>query len=358
MSTLRVPCVAGCGFYGDPEQNDYCSSCVKHVIKSHEQLALEYAQKVEFFCAAILELLPGKDPVEARDFAASIVSIGNLRVSDLPMYLAADIERYQLLRSFNAGLESLGYRVNSIVGKGDCLFGAVADQVYGNEHLHAHVRAFCVEYLRAVHESDDRDFASGSLKSYIKGFIPDPEAVERYLTNMSRPGVWGDDLCLRALADIYQRKIVVLMAGLDFSVTDHPDFMRMPEERVDPPPVDVPSLTLSNWTGELHFNSLISDQTLQHRVEEKDIGVAERAAIDAVRRRGVRVVVRDSSSAPSASGAAALPSSPHGILSRGRSVPELLHEQLVKRLSRSDRGLSDGGALLPRLEAYNRSLSL
>ena len=72
-------------------------------------------------------------------------------------------------------------RVESVEGDGNCLFRAVAHQVYGTEELHQIVRQKCVDYMES-----EADFFS----QFVEG---GKEMFPLYLRAKRMDACWGDD---------------------------------------------------------------------------------------------------------------------------------------------------------------------
>lgn len=81
---------------------------------------------------------------------------------------------------------------------GNCLFRAIAHQAYGDEDEHKMVRQKCMDYIL-------------SEKDYFKDFIiGGGEAdVESYVSRKRLNAVWGDDIEIQALSEIYNRPIEI-----------------------------------------------------------------------------------------------------------------------------------------------------
>lgn len=44
-------------------------------------------------------------------------------------------------------LKQEGFQMKVVAGDGNCMFRAVADQIYGDEDMHEQVRACCLDYM-------------------------------------------------------------------------------------------------------------------------------------------------------------------------------------------------------------------
>ncbi|KAJ1422193.1 hypothetical protein B484DRAFT_308075, partial [Ochromonadaceae sp. CCMP2298] len=72
-------------------------------------------------------------------------------------------------------------RVVPVSGDGNCLFRAVAHQVYGDEELHGMVRAKCVDYMEC---------AAAFFSQFVEGGA---DMFPHYLAAKRTDGCWGDD---------------------------------------------------------------------------------------------------------------------------------------------------------------------
>ena len=93
--------------------------------------------------------------------------------------------------------ESKGYRINPIKRDGNCLFGAVADQVYLDPSLHQNVRSSCVKYMTQ----------NGELYSQ---FIDDDHLnFTQYINRLKLDGSWGGNPEITALSQVFACPIEV-----------------------------------------------------------------------------------------------------------------------------------------------------
>ena len=76
--------------------------------------------------------------------------------------------------------EKRGLQIAEMAGDGNCLFHAIAHQIYGDPSLHKVIREKCMQYIYVG-------------KDYFKSFVPD-EPIEEYCARKSHLGVWGDDV--------------------------------------------------------------------------------------------------------------------------------------------------------------------
>ncbi len=224
-----------------------------------EALLATRESQLELYRARILQVVPGMPQGEVQEWCETFFTIG-VSLGEVDTHLREVAQRRRERAQFEAGLAAAGYEVHEIEGRGDCLFGAVAHQVYGQEALHPLVRASCVAFLRALHARD-----AGASKADL----------EPYFESMARARTWGDDTCARALSDIYQRPLRVWMAhsARDFAPQLHPDFPGAAAREGEP------VMELANFNGVTHFNSLVTPATLSARVDPARAGELEALAL-------------------------------------------------------------------------------
>lgn len=99
--------------------------------------------------------------------------------------------------SFETKLARLGMHVVEIVGDGNCLFRAVAHQMYLDQERHGELRAKCCAHML-------------KYKHRFEAFCTDN--FETYVKHLSNEGVWGDHLEIKALEEIFDRIIIIYEA--------------------------------------------------------------------------------------------------------------------------------------------------
>lgn len=70
-------------------------------------------------------------------------------------------------RRFNAALEARRLRVKEVSGDGNCMFRSIADQIYGDEEMHAVTREMCMDYME-------------QNRPHFEDFIANEECVNFY----------------------------------------------------------------------------------------------------------------------------------------------------------------------------------
>ncbi|GET92642.1 hypothetical protein, conserved [Leishmania tarentolae] len=85
---------------------------------------------------------------------------------------------------------------------GNCLFSALANQLFGQPRLHYLVRSLATAYM-SEHQEDYSILFDG------------PAEWKKYLTAMKEQGTWGDELCLNAAARCFRVNIHVITSDQD-----------------------------------------------------------------------------------------------------------------------------------------------
>lgn len=97
--------------------------------------------------------------------------------------------------AFAHDLQAQGLYVSHVRGDGNCLFRAVAHQIWGDEERHAQLRGLCVDYMRA--------------NNIGKTMFARDELFQKHLADISADGAWADDPEIRALEELLDRRINV-----------------------------------------------------------------------------------------------------------------------------------------------------
>ena len=97
-------------------------------------------------------------------------------------------------RSFEERMESHGLHIVEMEGDGNCLFRAVAHQMYLNENRCVELRAICCDFM-IEHRDRYESFCSSNFDDYIK--------------HLRNDGTWGDHLEIKALEEIFDRLIII-----------------------------------------------------------------------------------------------------------------------------------------------------
>ncbi|CAE6015640.1 unnamed protein product [Arabidopsis arenosa] len=131
--------------------------------------------------------------------------------------------------------DSKGFEIRRMLEDGNCLFRAVADQVYGDSEAYDLARQMCMDYME-----QERD--------HFSQFIT--EGFTSYLKRKRRDKVYGNNVEIQALAEMYNRPIHI------YSYSTEPINMFQGNYSTDIPPI-----RLSYHHGN-HYNSLVDPHRL------------------------------------------------------------------------------------------------
>ena len=159
-------------------------------------------------------------------------------------------------------LAETGRRIYKVGGDGNCLFRAVAHQLYGNEEHHWMIRQHCLDYV----ESEREYFAQ-----YIIGGL---QSFHIYVARKREDGVWGDDVEIQALSEIYDRPIEVYAYSKVPMRTFHES-----HENESAQPIRL------SYHGKSHFNSIMPFNENEHSFLRSRPGVVEQSALSQARVR-------------------------------------------------------------------------
>ncbi|CAH8361241.1 unnamed protein product [Eruca vesicaria subsp. sativa] len=126
--------------------------------------------------------------------------------------------------------QSKGFEIRRMLADGNCLFRAVADQVYGDSESYDMTRQMCMDYME--HERD-----------HFSQFIT--EGFTSYMKRKRRNKVYGNNVEIQALAEMYNRPIHI------YSYSTEPINIFQGSYNTDTPPI-----RLSYHHGN-HYNSLV-----------------------------------------------------------------------------------------------------
>lgn len=130
---------------------------------------------------------------------------------------------------------SKGLEVKKMREDGNCLFRAVADQVYGDSEAYDLVRQMCIDYMER-----ERD--------HFSQFIT--EGFTSYCKRKRRDKVYGNNVEIQALSEMYNRPIHIYSYSIEPMNTFHGSYNS-----------DTPPIRLSYHHGN-HYNSLVDPRRL------------------------------------------------------------------------------------------------
>ncbi|KAH0660787.1 hypothetical protein KY289_029535 [Solanum tuberosum] len=128
-----------------------------------------------------------------------------------------------------------GLEVKKMREDGNCLFRAVADQVYGDSEAYDLVRQMCIDYMER-----ERD--------HFSQFIT--EGFTSYCKRKRRDKVYGNNVEIQALSEMYNRPIHIYSYSIEPMNTFHGSYNS-----------DTPPIRLSYHHGN-HYNSLVDPRRL------------------------------------------------------------------------------------------------
>jgi len=154
---------------------------------------------------------------------------------------------------YEAALSAKNLSIYEIPGDGNCLFRAVAHQVYGDDSLYALVREKCCDYMES-----ERDFFSNFVVGGIDRF-PD------YIHAKRQNSCWGDDPEIQAVCELYNRpaeiwafdpqsgaKKLRVFHGSEYSTTSSSGTSKSG-------PNNIPSPMRLSFYGGGHYDSIICE---------------------------------------------------------------------------------------------------
>ena len=143
-------------------------------------------------------------------------------------------------------LEKLHFFIKKTKGDGNCMFRAVSDQVYGNEDYHDIIREKCMDYLLI-----EREFFSQFVEGGEKEF-------DNYVNMKRKSGVWGDDVELQAISEIYNRPIEIYCGSNKPLKTFHENLkdFNLNNENDNKTDIKISPIRVS-YHGKEHYNSVV-----------------------------------------------------------------------------------------------------
>jgi hypothetical protein len=153
---------------------------------------------------------------------------------------------------------SKSWHIKQIAGDGNCLFRAVSHQVYGTEDHHKYIRKRCMDYIE-----NEQDY----FKDYITGNL----TFEQYIAHKRKDGIWGDNLEIQALSEIYNCPLEI------YCYKDTPDHTFNGNN------TDSEYVIRISYHTNSHYNSIVDDEQEQKtgvdRVMSHEVGLLEDKAI-------------------------------------------------------------------------------
>ena len=217
----------------------YYEGYVREVIKDgiyvlYKMLSQEITEFVSFdiFDKKIVEV--GKFSSLVNPNIHQSYEISDIMYKNKPIF-KPDKETSNLIKN---ELESK-FNIIEVAGDGNCLYRALAHQIYGNENIYNIIKDAIFDYLE-IEEDYFSNFLSINMKEYI---------------NLKRcDGVWGDDIEIQACSEIYSKSILIFVNSGKPLKTFHEE--ENSYERNNITKSSSGSLYLS-YHGYKHYNSLL-----------------------------------------------------------------------------------------------------
>ena len=149
------------------------------------------------------------------------------------------------------GMYKVNMCIKEVKGDGNCMFRAISDQVYGDEIYHEIIRDKCMDYIEM-----EKDFFS----QFIEG---GEDSFEEYVQMKRTLGVWGDDIELQAISEMYNRPIEIYSNAVKPLKTFHEDenFQRGMHEDKNGELLVKKKLPIKvSYHGKAHYNSIVPNK--------------------------------------------------------------------------------------------------
>lgn len=94
-------------------------------------------------------------------------------------------------------LSSIGCELKATVEDGNCLFRSISSNLFEKQKYHMYVRRRCVEHML-------------KYKEEYSVYFEQSKEFDAYLRKMSKNGYWGDELCIKATADVFHCNVHIV----------------------------------------------------------------------------------------------------------------------------------------------------
>ena len=136
-------------------------------------------------------------------------------------------------KNFKQKLYEIEYTLHIISRDGNCLFSSISDQMYGTDKHSDIIREKCMDFIE-------------KNKLFYSQFIEGGESqMDAYIKRKRKDGIWGDNLEIQALSEIYNRPIEIYVN------TDKPirSFSNIDNNKKFPIKI--------SYHGNKHYNSMV-----------------------------------------------------------------------------------------------------
>ena len=151
------------------------------------------------------------------------------------------------------------FQICKVPDDGNCLFSSFAHQVYGDASLHEIIRKKCCDFLE-IHSERFKVFVVTGVNCID---------FSHYLHTMRKLRIWGGNLEITALSELYQRRVEIYAQETTPRITfsDSVDYDN-----------DFPPIRVSFKNGN-HYNSVVAENHNETTLNSQQVGEFEDAVI-------------------------------------------------------------------------------
>ena len=149
---------------------------------------------------------------------------------------------------FRQNISNIQLLIKDTKRDGNCMFRAISDQVYGTEEKFNLIRQKCMDYILL-----EKDF----FEEFIEG---GKNFFDEYINLKRKNGVWGDDIELQALSELYNRPIEIYSNSIKPLRTFHESKKNFKRDESNIKKYNIIPIRLS-YHGKNHYNSIIPKRT-------------------------------------------------------------------------------------------------
>ena len=181
----------------------HVSSVLYSIASNYKEWNITFARKQDSFFSNYFD----KALIHTMKYNASernILLSGDIELNPGPITTNTNSSQ-MMCRGSNSVFNSRLRRALEVGGMGDCLFRAVAHQIYGDANRHLEIRRTGIQYLQ---NNPDR---------FIESAVVDNTSWSEFINYMSMDGTWGDHIILQAIAETVNLRIHVIESSQNFA---------------------------------------------------------------------------------------------------------------------------------------------
>ena len=163
------------------------------------------------------------------------------------------------------------FEIYPVKDDGNCLFSAISHQVYGDVCFHMLIRDRCCDYMKLL-EGNFMHFID-TRRNVVNRRDENYVDFDDYLRKMKRPGIWGDNLEITALSELYQRPVEVY----DQQTTPRATFSNSVNYDNDLPPIRI------SFKNGNHYDSVVSETHSETLLNIDEAGQFEDSVLASLR---------------------------------------------------------------------------